>query len=136
VRPGNFTNACTGPIRYIGHAQIQRNIANLKAAASQVKVEDAFLPWTYERIVPPSTLAQYWKWAELRIDALNHALQGLPQERIHYHICWGSWNAPHIFDIFDVPLKDIIDLLLKLIPGVISRVTNVVEHPELGPPTI
>ena len=106
------------------------------------------------------TLAEYRNWAELRIDALNHALKGLPQERIRYHICWGSWNAPHVFD---VPLRDIIDLLLKLrvggyqfeaanvrhehewkvwqdvkvpedrvlIPGVISHVTNVVEHPEL-----
>jgi 5-methyltetrahydropteroyltriglutamate--homocysteine methyltransferase len=129
-------------------------------AGLRIQIDDAFLPWTYERVVPPMTLAQYRKWAELRIDALNHALEGLPQERIRYHICWGSWNAPHIHD---VPLKDIIDLLLKLrvggyqfeaanvrhehewkvwqrvkvpagrtlIPGVISHATNVVEHPEL-----
>ncbi len=129
-------------------------------AGLRIQIDDAFLPYTYERIVPPLTLAQYRKWAELRIDALNHALEGLPQERIRYHICWGSWNAPHTHD---VPLKDIIDLLLKLrvggyqfeaanvrhehewkvwqsvkvpegrvlIPGVISHATNVVEHPEL-----
>ena len=211
-RAANVTTVCTGPIRYVGHAYIQRDIENLKAAVAKVKVEDAFLPlvapasafpffkneyykdeetllfaladalreeykavldagvriqiddaflpYTYERIVPPLTLAQYRKWAELRIDALNHALEGLPQERIRYHICWGSWNAPHTHD---VPLKDIIDLLLKLrvggyqfeaanvrhehewkvwqsvkvpegrvlIPGVISHATNVVEHPEL-----
>ena len=212
VRAGINTTVCNGPIRYIGHAQVQRDIANLKAAVSKVKVEDAFLPlvapasafpfykneyykddqsllfavadalreeykavldaglriqiddaflpWTYERVVPPMTLAEYRTWAELRIDALNHALEGLPRERIRYHICWGSWNAPHVFD---VPLRDIVDLLLKLrvggyqfeaanvrhehewkvwrdikipedrilIPGVISHVTNVVEHPEL-----
>ena len=212
VRPSNTTTVCNGPIRYIGHAQVQRDIANLKAAIATVQVEDAFLPmvapasafpmykneyykddqsllwalaealreeykaaldaglrvqiddaflpWTYERIVPPMTMKQYREWAGLRIDALNHALEGLPQDRIRYHICWGSWNAPHIFD---VPLKDIIDLLLKLrvggyqfeaanvrhehewkvwqdvkvpddrvlIPGVISHATNVVEHPEL-----
>ncbi len=129
-------------------------------AGLRVQIDDAFLPWTYERIVPPMTMRDYRKWAELRIDALNHALEGLPQERIRYHICWGSWNAPHTHD---VPLKDIVDLLLKLrvgayqfeagnvrhehewkvwkeiqvpedrilIPGVISHVTNVVEHPEL-----
>jgi len=129
-------------------------------AGLRIQIDDAFLPYTYERIVPPLTLAQYRKWAELRIDALNHALEGLPQERIRYHICWGSWNAPHTHD---VPLRDIIDLLLKLrvggyqfeaanvrhehewkvwqsvkvpegrvlIPGVISHATNVVEHPEL-----
>ena len=83
-----------------------------------------------------------------------------PEERSRYHICWGSWNGPHAFD---VPLKDIVDLLLqvkvgaysveqanprhehewtvwqnvklpagkKLIPGVISHATNIVEHPEL-----
>jgi 5-methyltetrahydropteroyltriglutamate--homocysteine methyltransferase len=126
----------------------------------RIQIDDAFLPWTYERIVPPLTMEQYHAWAEVRIDALNHALEGLPQERIRYHICWGSWNAPHIFD---VPLRNIVDLLLKLnvggyqfeaanvrhehewkvwqevkipsdrilIPGVISHVTNVVEHPEL-----
>ncbi len=129
-------------------------------AGLRIQIDDAFLPWTYERIVPPMTMRDYRKWAELRIDALNHALEGLPQERIRYHICWGSWNAPHTHD---VPLKDIVDLLLKLrvgayqfeagnvrhehewkvwkevhvpegrilIPGVISHVTNVVEHPEL-----
>jgi len=212
IRTTNTVAVCNGPIRYIGQALVQRDIANLKAAVAKVKVEDAFLPlvapasafpiyrneyykddesllfalaealreeykavldaglrvqiddaflpWTYERIVPPMTLAQYRKWAELRIDALNHALEGLPQDRIRYHICWGSWNAPHTHD---VPLKDIIDLLLKLrvggyqfeaanvrhehewkvwqnvkvpegrvlIPGVISHATNVVEHPEL-----
>jgi 5-methyltetrahydropteroyltriglutamate--homocysteine methyltransferase len=129
-------------------------------AGLRVQIDDAFLPWTYERIVPPMTLAQYQAWAALRIDALNNALEGLPRDRIRYHICWGSWNAPHVFD---VPLRDIIDLLLKLrvggyqfetanvrhehewkvwrdvkipddrvlIPGVISHATNVVEHPEL-----
>ena len=210
--PVPMVNVCRQPIRYIGHQQVQRDIANLKAAAANVSVEaaflpvvapasafpafkneyyaddrsllmalaeamreeykaildaglllqidDAFLPYMYERLVPPMTLAQYRNWAESRIDALNHALEGLPEDRIRYHICWGSWNGPHTFD---VPLKDIVDLLLKvrvgaylfeaanprhehewrvwehvklrpgqvLIPGVISHATNVVEHPEL-----
>jgi 5-methyltetrahydropteroyltriglutamate--homocysteine methyltransferase len=125
-----------------------------------VQIDDAFLPYMYEKLVPPMTLAEYRKWAELRIDALNHALEGIPRERARYHICWGSWNGPHTFD---VPLKDILDLVLKvkvggylfeaanprhehewrvwekarlspdtvLIPGVISHATNIVEHPEL-----
>jgi 5-methyltetrahydropteroyltriglutamate--homocysteine methyltransferase len=125
-----------------------------------VQIDDAFLPYMYEKLVPPMTLAQYRKWAGMRIDALNHALRGIPPERSRYHICWGSWNGPHAFD---VPLKDIIDLVLKvkvghysfeaanprhehewkvwrdaklpkgkvLIPGVISHATNIVEHPEL-----
>jgi 5-methyltetrahydropteroyltriglutamate--homocysteine methyltransferase len=124
------------------------------------QIDDAHIPFGYDRMVPPGTLADYRKWAELRIDALNHALQGIPEERTRYHICWGSWNGPHTND---VPLKAIIDLVLKvrtggyvieaanprhehewrvweevklpdgkvLVPGVIAHTTNVVEHPEL-----
>jgi 5-methyltetrahydropteroyltriglutamate--homocysteine methyltransferase len=111
-------------------------------------------------MVPPATPEQYERWARVRIDALNHALRGLPEERIRYHICWGSWNGPHTCD---VPLRKIVGLLLgvragiysieaanprhehewqvwkevklpkgkKLMPGVVSHQTNVVEHPEL-----
>ena len=129
-------------------------------AGLYVQIDDAFLPYMYERMVPPMSRADYRRWAELRIEALNRALVGIPEERSRYHICWGSWNGPHAFD---VPLKDIIDLVLKvrvghysfeaanprhahewhvwetvklrpgqvLIPGVISHATNIVEHPEL-----
>jgi 5-methyltetrahydropteroyltriglutamate--homocysteine methyltransferase len=124
-----------------------------------VQIDDAFLTYTHEKVVPPMTMAQYHAWAERRIDCLNRALEGVPRERARYHICWGSWNGPHTFD---VPIKEIVDLLLKLnvgallfenanprhehewrvwegrevgdkvlIPGVISHATNVVEHPEL-----
>jgi 5-methyltetrahydropteroyltriglutamate--homocysteine methyltransferase len=129
-------------------------------AGLTVQIDEGFLPYMYERLVPPMTMAQYRDWAQLRIDALNHALDGVPQERVRFHICWGSWNGPHMFDI---PLKDIVDLVLQvragaylfeaanprhehewrlwenvalpagkiLVPGVISHATNVVEHPEL-----
>jgi 5-methyltetrahydropteroyltriglutamate--homocysteine methyltransferase len=125
-----------------------------------VQIDDAHLPFMYDRMVPPATSAEFKKWARVRVDALNHALRGLPEDRIRYHICWGSWNGPHTSD---VPLKEIADLILsvragaysieaanarhehewqvwkeielpegkKLIPGVISHQTNVVEHPEL-----
>jgi 5-methyltetrahydropteroyltriglutamate--homocysteine methyltransferase len=129
-------------------------------AGLYVQIDDAFLPYMHEKMVPPMSEAQYREWAQMRIDALNHALAGIPPERSRYHICWGSWNGPHAFD---VPLKDIVDLLLQvnvghysfeaanprhehewtvwqkvklppgkvLIPGVISHATNIVEHPEL-----
>ena len=121
-----------------------------------LQVDDAYLALTYEVMVPPKTPKDYRKWAMLRIEALNHALRDLPEERTRYHVCWGSWNGPHAFD---VELKDIVDLILKvrvggyllemanpshehewrvklpkgrmLIPGVISHATNVVKHPEL-----
>jgi 5-methyltetrahydropteroyltriglutamate--homocysteine methyltransferase len=129
-------------------------------AGLYVQVDDAFLSYMHERMVPPMSNADYRRWAQMRVDALNHALRGIPEERSRYHICWGSWNGPHAFD---VPLKDIIDLVLQvrvghysfeaanarhahewrvwetvklrpgqvLIPGVISHATNIVEHPEL-----
>jgi 5-methyltetrahydropteroyltriglutamate--homocysteine methyltransferase len=129
-------------------------------AGLYVQIDDAFLPYMHEKMVPPMTHAQYRQWAQLRIDALNHALEGIPEARSRYHICWGSWNGPHAFD---VPMKDIVDLMLQvnvgayqfeaanprhehewvvwrtvklppgkvLIPGVISHATNIVEHPEL-----
>jgi 5-methyltetrahydropteroyltriglutamate--homocysteine methyltransferase len=125
-----------------------------------VQIDDAFLATMYDTMVPPGTLADYREWAELRIEALNRALAGIPPERARYHICWGSWNGPHTGD---VALRDIVDLLLRvnvggysieqanprhehewrvwesvklpedkvLVPGVISHSTNVVEHPEL-----
>ncbi|MDP2411770.1 MAG: cobalamin-independent methionine synthase II family protein [Pseudolabrys sp.] len=124
-----------------------------------VQLDDARSAVTYDRMVPPATFADYKRWLEKQIDILNHAIDGLPADRIRYHICWGSWPGPHVSD---VPLKDIVDVILKarvgafvieganprhehewkvwkdarldgrvLIPGVISHATNVVEHPEL-----
>ena len=125
-----------------------------------LQIDDAYLATYYDVIVPPGSLADYRRWAELRVEALNRALRGIPEERTRYHMCWGSWNGPHVSD---VPLKDIIDLVLRvkvggyclemgnprhdhewrlwesvrlpagrvLLPGVISHSTNVVEHPEL-----
>jgi 5-methyltetrahydropteroyltriglutamate--homocysteine methyltransferase len=130
------------------------------AAGLYVQIDDAFLTSSYDVMVPPGTLKDYRKWAALRIEALNHALKGIAEERSRYHLCWGSWNGPHTND---VALKDIVDLILKvrvgayslemanprhehewrvwkdvklpagkkLLPGLISHSTNVVEHPEL-----
>jgi 5-methyltetrahydropteroyltriglutamate--homocysteine methyltransferase len=125
-----------------------------------VQLDDARSAVTYDRMVPPASFADYKTWLSQQIDILNHAIEGLPQDRIRYHVCWGSWPGPHVSD---VPLKDIVDVLLRakvgafvieganprhehewqvwktaklgagqmLIPGVISHATNVVEHPEL-----
>jgi len=125
-----------------------------------VQLDDARSAVTYDRMVPPGSFADYKRWLETQIEILNHAIGGLPQDRVRYHICWGSWPGPHTSD---VPLKDIVDVVLKakvgafvieganprhehewkvwkdaklapgqiLIPGVISHATNVVEHPEL-----
>jgi 5-methyltetrahydropteroyltriglutamate--homocysteine methyltransferase len=129
-------------------------------AGLTVQVDDAFLASSYDVMVPPRLLADYRKWAAVRVEALNHALRGIPEERSRYHLCWGSWNGPHTND---VAIKDIVDLVLRirvggysiemanprhehewriwrevelpkgrvLIPGLVSHSTNVVEHPEL-----
>jgi len=106
-----------------------------------------------------TTMDEYRKHCEMRIEAANYALRGIPEDRVRYHICWGSWAGPHTSD---VPLHAIVDLVLRinaqaysveaanprheyewkvwrdvklpegkiLIPGVITHSTNVVEHPE------
>jgi 5-methyltetrahydropteroyltriglutamate--homocysteine methyltransferase len=125
-----------------------------------VQLDDARNAVTYDRMVPSASFADYRRWLSQQVDIINHAIAGLPADRIRYHVCWGSWPGPHVSD---VPLKDIVDLILQvkvgayvieganprhehewqvwqdaklgagqvLIPGVISHATNVVEHPEL-----
>ncbi|MGE5536972.1 MAG: cobalamin-independent methionine synthase II family protein [Acidobacteriota bacterium] len=125
-----------------------------------LQLDDARNAVTYDRMVPPATFEDYRRWLARQVEVINHAIEGLPTDRIRYHVCWGSWPGPHTTD---VPLKDIVDLILKvkvgayvieganprhehewrvwkdaklspgqiLIPGVISHATNVVEHPEL-----
>ena len=125
-----------------------------------LQLDDARATVTYDRMVPPGTFDGYRDWVAKHVDVLNHALEGIPPEKIRYHVCWGSWPGPHTTD---VALKDIVDLILKvnagayvieganprhehewkvwgdadlpddklLIHGVISHSTNVVEHPEL-----
>ena len=204
---------CTRPVKYTGHALIQRDIENFKAGLSDTAVEDAFMTavspatlqiisnehyastedytWAlaeaireeYRAIVDAGFVLQiddpalvdlydWWfsdtddmpgfrKWAAFQVEAVNHALEGIPEDRVRFHICWGSWHGPHSTD---VALKDVADLLTRvnaqaysveagnvrhehewkvwrdvvklpegrlLIPGVVSHATNVLEHPEL-----
>src|ERR1041385_7268353 len=125
-----------------------------------LQLDDPALPDTYDMIVPQPSIEEYRKFAAVRIEALNHALEGIPEDRVRYHICWGSWHGPHTHDL---PLKHVVDLMLNvkagaysieaanprhehewkiwkdvklpkgkiLIPGVVSHASNVVGHPEL-----
>jgi 5-methyltetrahydropteroyltriglutamate--homocysteine methyltransferase len=125
-----------------------------------LQVDDAWITALWDRMLPSVDVEQYSRYCLLRIEALNHALRGIPEERVRYHICWGSWHGPHATDI---PLKEILPLVLRikagafvieaanvrheheyhlwetvtlpdgkvLIPGVVSHATNVLEHPEL-----
>ncbi|MGZ4337251.1 MAG: hypothetical protein ACXVRA_08040 [Gaiellaceae bacterium] len=126
-----------------------------------LQVDDAVLLHEYDSILSlGGSVEDYRRWAELRVEALNHALAGIPEDRVRYHVCFGSWHGPHVFD---PPLADVIDLVLSvraryylmeqanprhehewriwenvtlpegkvLVPGVVTHHTNVVEHPEL-----
>lgn len=202
---------CTSPVTYKGQAQLQRDIANLKAAMKAAGVKDAFMPsispsnveeWQrnkyyskhedyivaiadamheeYKAIVdaglllqiddprlvshylvsPNATIAECRKWANQRVEVLNHALRGIPREKVRHHTCYGINMGPRVHDM---EVKDLIDIILKinagaysfeaanprhehewkiwgsaklpkdaiLIPGVISHSTVLVEHPEL-----
>ena len=132
----------------------------IAAAGFAVQVDDAWLAALWERIGIEMGLEAFRKYCTLRVEALNHALRNIPEDRIRYHLCWGSWHGPHAYDL---PLVDIVDVLLRvkaqaylieganarheheyrvwedvklpagkiLVPGVVAHATDTVEHPEL-----
>ena len=200
-----------GPIRYAGHALVQRDIANFKAALGSIDAADAFLSSVFTgvqvgksehyaskdeqavavaeamreeyaaivnaglnvqiddpilvnvyefRYSVERDFAGFRKWAQSHVELVNHSLAGLPEERVRYHLCWGSWLGPHSADL---PLAEVVDLLLQinasqysfeaanpqhehewkvwqdvrlpagkaLIPGVVTHKTTILEHPEV-----
>jgi 5-methyltetrahydropteroyltriglutamate--homocysteine methyltransferase len=130
------------------------------AAGLILQVDDAWLPALWDRIGIGMGLAAFRTRCQMRIEALNHALRNIPEDRVRYHLCWGSWHGPHAYDL---ELERIVDIVLGvkaqaylieaanarheheyavwekvklppdkiLIPGVVTHSTDVVEHPEL-----
>jgi 5-methyltetrahydropteroyltriglutamate--homocysteine methyltransferase len=124
-----------------------------------LQIDDPGLGETWDMMIPEPPLEEYRRAQARNIEALNHALAGIPEDRVRYHLCWGSWQGPHVHDL---GLSDIVDLVLRvkaqaysieaatprhayewrvwenvklpdgklLIPGVIAHTTAVVEHPE------
>jgi 5-methyltetrahydropteroyltriglutamate--homocysteine methyltransferase len=198
---------CVGPVQYVGHAALQRDIANLQAAVAGLDVAEVFMPAVapsgvgrnayyateeeylfavadalhteYQAIVDAGFVLQVddpfltdlfsyspldeagrRKAAELYVEAVNHALRGIPPERVRFHTCYGINEGPRVHD---APLADVVEAMLKvnaqaysfeaanarheheyhlwervrlpegklLIPGVITHCSNIVEHPEL-----
>jgi 5-methyltetrahydropteroyltriglutamate--homocysteine methyltransferase len=129
-------------------------------AGLMLQLDDPAIAENWDQINPAPSVEDYKRFTMIRVDALNHAIRGLPTERIRFHLCWGSWHGPHVTDI---PMADIVDVMLavnagaysfeaanvrhehewkvwrdvklpegkKILPGVVSHSTNVVEHPEL-----
>src|SRR2546428_494923 len=125
-----------------------------------VQIDDPRMVTVYDSMDPAPSPEQYRKFASMGIEALNHALAGLPEDRVRYHMCWGSWHGPHTTD---APLREIAPVILQIragafsleasnprheheyhvwedikfpagkiiIPGVVAHTTNCVEHPEL-----
>jgi 5-methyltetrahydropteroyltriglutamate--homocysteine methyltransferase len=201
--------ACTGPVSYVGQAELKKEIdvtvamagtenvfltstapASLEvyrpnryykndeeyvfalaeamrveyeaiaAAGLILQVDDAWLPALWDRIGMAMGLDAFRARSRMRIEALNYALRNIPEERVRYHLCWGSWHGPHAYDL---ELEHIVDLMLMvkaqaylieaanarhehevavwdsvklpegkiLIPGIVTHSTDVVEHPEL-----
>jgi len=130
------------------------------AAGLILQIDDAWLPALWDRIGIGMGLPAFRARCEMRIAALNHALRNVPEHRVRYHLCWGSWHGPHAYDL---ELERIVDIVLRvkaqaylieganarhehevavwekvklpadkiLIPGVVTHSTDVVEHPEL-----
>jgi 5-methyltetrahydropteroyltriglutamate--homocysteine methyltransferase len=125
-----------------------------------LQFDDPCVAEGWDQVNPEPTVAEYQKLATTWIEALNHAIKGLPPDRLRFHLCWGSWHGPHTTDI---PMRDIVEVMLRanvgaysfeagnvrhehewkvwrdvklpddkiILPGVVSHATNVVEHPEL-----
>jgi 5-methyltetrahydropteroyltriglutamate--homocysteine methyltransferase len=100
-------------IRAIG-AAMRTEYRTIIDAGFVLQLDDARAAVSYDRMVPPARFADYRKWLALQVDVLNQAIAGLPPDRIRYHVCWGSWPGPHTTD---VPLKDIVDLILGMKVG-------------------
>jgi 5-methyltetrahydropteroyltriglutamate--homocysteine methyltransferase len=140
-------------------AALREEYQAVHRAGFVVQVDDPLLANMYDTLVSESP-QRYREWAELRVAALNYALEGIPADRVRYHICFGSWHVPHVAD---APLEAIVDLMLRvnaqgycieaanarhehewrvwekvrlpadkiLIPGVVTHHTTTVEHPRL-----
>lgn len=132
----------------------------IAAAGFQIQIDDAWLAALWDRIGIPMGLEAYTRYCMMRVEALNHALANIPEDRIRYHLCWGSWHGPHLYDI---PMADMADVMLAvkaqtylieaanarheheyalweqitlpkgkiLAPGVVTHSTPLIEHPEL-----
>jgi 5-methyltetrahydropteroyltriglutamate--homocysteine methyltransferase len=138
---------------------LREEYLEITSAGLVLQVDDAVLANMYDELVQQGP-ARYLDWAGLRIEALNHALRGIPEDRVRYHVCFGSWHVPHVAD---APLEAVVDLMLRvragaysieaanvrhehewrvwedaklppgkiLIPGVVTHHTTTVEHPRL-----
>ena len=129
-------------------------------AGLTVQLDDPAIGENWDQQKNEPSVEGYRRYTKMQIDALNHAIKGLPPDKIRFHLCWGSWHGPHTTDI---PMKHLVDLMLavncdyysfeaanarhehewkiwktvklppgkKILPGIVSHSTNLIEDPEL-----
>jgi 5-methyltetrahydropteroyltriglutamate--homocysteine methyltransferase len=125
-----------------------------------LQIDDAWTAALWDRIGIEMGLDAFTKYCAVRVEALNHALRNVPEDRVRYHLCWGSWHGPHAYDL---PMAHLVNVILAvkakyysfeaanarheheyhvwehvnlppekvLLPGVVSHSTDLIEHPEL-----
>ena len=76
-----------------------------------LQLDDPAIAENWDMINPAPSVDDYQKFSMIRVEALNHALRGLPADRIRFHLCWGSWHGPHVTDI---PMRDIVQVMLAV----------------------
>jgi 5-methyltetrahydropteroyltriglutamate--homocysteine methyltransferase len=166
VAPGS---ACRLPNEYYRSGEemifaaadsLREEYAAIVEAGFVLQLDDPSVAENYDMFTDAPSIEDYKEFTMVRVEAINHAIKGLPRDRIRFHLCWGSWHGPHTTDI---QMRDIVDLMLAidaqcysfeagnvrhehewrvwedvklpegkiLMPGVVSHATNVVEHPDL-----
>ncbi|HEY7967545.1 MAG TPA: cobalamin-independent methionine synthase II family protein [Solirubrobacteraceae bacterium] len=139
---------------------LREEYAAIVEAGLILQLDDPAIAENWDQITPEPSVEAYRRFTMVRIDALNHAIRDLPPERIRFHLCWGSWHGPHVTDIPMADIVDAMLAVnagsysfeaanvrhehewrvweqvelpagKRILPGVVSHATNVVEHPQL-----
>ncbi len=160
ARVGNAYYATEEEFIYACAEALREEYRAIIDAGLILQLDDPSIAENWDQVNPEPSVEDYQKFSMIRVEAINHAISGLPKDRIRFHLCWGSWHGPHTTDI---PMRDIVDVMLAIdvgaysfeagnvrhehewavwedvklpdgkliLPGVVSHATNVVEHPEL-----
>jgi len=160
ILPGEYYKSAEEQSTAVAEA-MREEYKTITDAGINLQLDDPIIVNVYEwQFSMSGDMAGFRKWAKSHVELVNHALAGIPEEKVRYHICWGSWKGPHSTDL---PLRNVIDLMLKVkasqysveaanpqhehewkawkdvklpvgkavIPGVVTHKTNVLEHPEV-----
>ena len=112
-----FVWACANAMRHEYKAIVDAGLV--------LQIDDPAIAENWDQVNPEPTVADYKKFTMIRVEALNEALKGLPRDRIRFHLCWGSWHGPHTTDI---PMRDIVDVMLKIDAQAYSFEAGNVRH--------